>query len=441
MKKEYFLITCSSVAAALLVLGVINWLAPQLLGLPRDLQLVSVDRSVPPFYTGVFRKADYESAEFMLQDPLTRVRPHPLMSESLRGGPSDLLGFRNRSIPDLADVVVIGDSQTYGNNALLENNWPTQMDSILRGQRNRTYSMAAGGWGAVQYRHMFSKALLFRPRVVIVAFYTGNDPLESFQMVYGNPNWSGLIPDPQLDIAAMPRVAFPAPESEWWRVEFADGIHTVFTPLLRLASNQPGPATGAGYRIIRDVAGYLAEVSKSRGTQLVLTVIPTKELVYRDRIQAEGLAPPEAYRRLVEHEAKRIEQLEAHFRALPGVHYTDVVKPLQQAAMGPVALYPRDINAHPVAAGYRVIAAAVAAGVRPYLKSPLEGIYAFRGDDGEYRIMLANESGGWIFASGDLVRANGWSTEGITVLAGRDLAGIPIRGYITAVDRARFGPS
>ena len=42
------------------------------------------------------------------------------------------------------------------------------------------YSMAVGGWGAVQYLDMFTKAARFRPHTVIIAFYSGNDPLESF---------------------------------------------------------------------------------------------------------------------------------------------------------------------------------------------------------------------------------------------------------------------
>ena len=41
-----------------LSLGLIRWLAPALLGVPSDLQLVQVSREVPPFFAGVFRAED-----------------------------------------------------------------------------------------------------------------------------------------------------------------------------------------------------------------------------------------------------------------------------------------------------------------------------------------------------------------------------------------------
>ncbi len=80
-----------------------------------------------------------------------------------------------------ADIVTIGDSQTFGNNASLENNWPSRLRSELADKRPVLYSMAAGGWGAVRYLDIFMNATVLQPRVV-VAFSTGNDPLDSFQV-------------------------------------------------------------------------------------------------------------------------------------------------------------------------------------------------------------------------------------------------------------------
>ena len=145
MKKEYLLLVGSVAISLLLAFGIIRWQAPQLLGLPHDLKLVQIDKAVPPFFESVFRRDDFLSANYFISDPLTRVRPKPLQSETLRLGPNDLIGFRNRYIPNFADIVVIGDSQTYGNNALLEHNWPSQMRKFLESKQNETYSMAAGG--------------------------------------------------------------------------------------------------------------------------------------------------------------------------------------------------------------------------------------------------------------------------------------------------------
>ena len=60
-------------------LAMIRWLAPSLLGVPTDLQLVRVDEKVPPFYENIFRVDDHRGESLLLQDPLTRIRPRPLL--------------------------------------------------------------------------------------------------------------------------------------------------------------------------------------------------------------------------------------------------------------------------------------------------------------------------------------------------------------------------
>jgi hypothetical protein len=45
-----------------------------LLGVPADLELVQIDKKVPPFYEGVFRTEDYQATDELLKDPLARER-------------------------------------------------------------------------------------------------------------------------------------------------------------------------------------------------------------------------------------------------------------------------------------------------------------------------------------------------------------------------------
>src|SRR5688500_6186278 len=110
------------------------------------------------------------NCQSQVKDPHVRLRGKPLRARDLKGGPHDVLGFRNHQVPNVADVVVIGDSQTYGNNVLLEENWPYYMLQAIE-ERPTIYSMATGGWAAVQYLDMFTKSLLFRPHVIVIAFY------------------------------------------------------------------------------------------------------------------------------------------------------------------------------------------------------------------------------------------------------------------------------
>lgn len=440
MKKEW-LMTLATVALTLVAsLGLIRWFAPQLLGVPADLQLVQSSESVPPFFDGIFRLEDVQSKKFILLDPVTRVRAKPLFPAVGGMGPNDVLGFRNRGVPNVADVVVIGDSQTYGNNAALENNWPSQMRNLLDPKRPVVYSMAVGGWGAIQYLKMVDIASVLQPRVLVVAFYTGNDPLESFQMAYGAEPWHWLIPDRSLSMKDIPNMTFPAPESEWWKVAFADGVHTVFTPTLRLASNQDHPAVKAGYEIMADVARRIAELAESLSVRLVLAVVPTKELVYALKVEQEGLAAPADYLTLVRHERENIDRLGRQLADLKNATYVDLVGPLQQAAITPTALYPPNINGHPIAAGYQVIAQALVPAVDSLLPGKPEGLVAVRMDSGAYRLVVVNGDGVWPFASEEILFANGWPPGEIMTIEPRDIIGLPVHATVKEVDPDRYGP-
>ena len=65
-----------------------------------------------------------------------------------------MLGFRNAAVPVAADIVTIGDSMTYGNNAVMEENWPAWMLAALQREDVKVYNMSTGGWAAVQYLDM-----------------------------------------------------------------------------------------------------------------------------------------------------------------------------------------------------------------------------------------------------------------------------------------------
>src|SRR5262245_13635308 len=63
--------------------------------------------------------SDYLSVE-MVRDEILGAVP----SSKTRAGGFDAWGFRNRSVPEAADIVAIGDSHTYGNTATMEDSWP-----------------------------------------------------------------------------------------------------------------------------------------------------------------------------------------------------------------------------------------------------------------------------------------------------------------------------
>ena len=440
MKKEALLLLGSIVATLLIALGLLRWQAPGLLGGPTDLQLVQLDTKLPAYYSGIFREADASSDGFLLKDPLTRVRARPFYPRYRDLGPHDILGFRNRGVPVVADIVTIGDSMTYGNNATLEQNWPSCLATNLEAKHPGIYNMSTGGWAAVQYLDMFSYALAFRPRVVIVAFYSGNDPLESFQMAYGNQHWQSLIPDPALSAADIPAVAGTENTDDRWDMAFRGGVHTIFTPRYRLASNDAHPVVTAGYAIMANVAARIAGLAQVNGVEVIFTIIPTKELVYAARVEAEGVAAPADYNRLVTSERGRIADLRSRLESLPGARYVDLLEPLQQAALGELSLYPETVNGHPVAAGYEVIGSELARVVADLLPASPCGLFALMDDD-TFNVLLVNRNGVWYFNSPELIEANGWPPEELPTIALRDILELPHRGVVGSIDPARFGPA
>jgi lysophospholipase L1-like esterase len=426
----------------MVALGLIRWFAPQLLGIPVDLQAVRVSKEVPPFFENVFRKEDIESREFLLKDPYTNIRARPMLIDLSGFGPHDLLGFRNRSIPDVADVITVGDSQTYGNNTVLADNWPSQLEKILGDKRPVVYSMATGGWCAVQYLNMFTYATFFRPRVIVIAFYSGNDPDESVTLAYSVDHWAPLRPDPNLDLSDKPRFpGFPVPSTEQLPARFKGGLTTIFTPSLRLVSNDTAHATvRAGYQIMEKVVQLMAKTASEVNIHLVLTVIPTKELVYAERVRQEKVNVSADYTKLVEMERANIDYLAQSFKLLPNVEYVDLVNALQKAASTNLLLYPPAADGHPMEAGNRAIATALAPAVGKYLVEPPLGLVGIMRDTKTIIPVLVTKDGLWMFATKEIARKNGWDNDQIRIVNVRDIAALPVTGTIDVVNPKKFGP-
>jgi lysophospholipase L1-like esterase len=326
--------------------------------------VVQVSEEVVPFYENVFRVPEGE--EFILKDPYLLVRARPLNPPGYFG-PTDILGFRNRAVPNAPDVIAVGDSQTFGLNAPLKANWPSRLREELARRKAQVYSMATGGWGAVQYLDMVRKASVFGPKVVIVAFYTGNDAMESFRLAYAVDHWKSLRVDPSLSRQDTPK-RLPGDKDLEWVARLLMGQEVIFTPQLRLYSMQDHPVTDAGWKIMAEAARRMAEHSAQHGHVIVFTVIPTKELVYLPLLERQGIALDPTYAELVRLEQQRLGVLSDELRSLESAHYVDVVRPLQQAVLDGRFTHPMASDGHPVRRGYAVIARALAPTVTPLLE-------------------------------------------------------------------------
>ena len=120
----------------------------------------------------------------IIRDPILGHRPNP------RNPEHDKKGFRNASVPARVDMVAFGDSQTYGTGVSRENAWPQQLAKMTG---VKVYNMAFGGYSPVQSLLLLDEALEMKPKIVVEAFYAGNDLVEAFTIVYsGNDQLNNL---------------------------------------------------------------------------------------------------------------------------------------------------------------------------------------------------------------------------------------------------------
>ena len=115
----------------------------------------------------------------IIPDKVLGHRPNP------KNPDHDRNGFRNKTIPPHIDILVLGDSQTYGTGVTRDNAWPQQ---LAKRTGLTVYNMSCGGWGPVHYLLLLPEAMAMKPKVIIAAFYAGNDLFDSFSLVYPSKN-------------------------------------------------------------------------------------------------------------------------------------------------------------------------------------------------------------------------------------------------------------
>ena len=238
----------------------------------------------------------------------------------------------------------------------------------------------------------------------------------------------------------MPYVEFPPPITDQWNVDFADKITTVFTPKNRLHSNEKNKVVKAGYDAMLSVAEEIAKVCIDNDISLIYTIIPTKELVYKKKVDKELVNPPSDYTKLVNQEKEYINWFEGELSKIENAQYINVVNVMQEEALQSKAMYPNDTNGHPIAYGYKIIANQLAKNVEINWSLP-EGLVALFTDESKYQLGLVRDGNYWSFSHPDVIEANGWDPATVPVsLRPRDLANFTKQGVISVVNREMFGP-
>ncbi len=346
------------------------------------------------------------AAPATVNDPRLGTRVAPNMSGH------DANGFRNTSVPSQADLVVLGDSQTWGVNVQAADAWPQQLQKL---SRRSVYNMGVGGYGPIQYWVLTEKALSFSPKVIVVGLYLGNDLYDAYALTYANDHyvdlrsraanelgqdtigtraqyywdeeknfhnnygrlsplgWSLWLREHSATGRLLNRSGFwPGATDVDYEIDKAwvraypdhgaicedDNIGTVLTTAYRLTGlDLDDPRVAEGLRITKVVLSRMQQSIDAHGARLLVLLIPTKELVYAELMQSRGRLTG-TYTRLVEMEQRARNQL-VTWCDEKRVLCIDALPDLRNALAQGRQIYYSTTESHPNATGYKVLASKV----------------------------------------------------------------------------------
>lgn len=329
-------------------------------------------------------------------DPQLGYRPNPLYWEH------DSNGFRNALVPTQLDVVVLGDSQTYGVNVTRDEAWPQQLAQL---GYVRTYNMGVPGYGPVHSLSLLQEAIALRPGLIIEAFYSGNDLHDSYAAVYRRkplldrrkPQGAKILEQKFLttrskigrllegvkhqyldlgssDSSKRPRdfnwqairLASRWHGSDYQLVELGD-VRTVLRPAYRLrAMDLDDPRIVEGLRISLETMQCIQQRAQAAQVAYAVLLIPAKELVYADMVPAEARSP--VYAKLLRH-SEELSQLMKAFLEQRDIQVIDALPVLKASVERQEPPYFMRRDGHPNATGHRLIAELVYSAI----KRPGEG--------------------------------------------------------------------
>jgi hypothetical protein len=346
----------------------------------------------------VLNPADYLSVTTLSDDVLgIRIAPN--------SAGFDAWGFRNPGVPSSADVVTVGDSHTFGNQATMQDAWPSV---LARETGDRVYNLGIGGYGPNQYDYLLTtQGVRLHPKVVLCGLYMGDDFENAFSITYGLDHWASLRAERRGTVNANiwddgePPGAFKqmrnwlSRESLTYRllvhgpalngfkentrfaravrgedpvitaIDLPDAhIREAFRPLgIARRLDQQNPDVKEGMRITFHLLKEMARVCSDNGCTFAVVIIPTKETVFADYLEeAPDLHLKSAVESVIANERVARQRL-GEFLDEAQIPYVDTL-PALRAAVGDGLYAPTTEDMHPARNGYKVIGDTVAAFTR-----------------------------------------------------------------------------
>jgi lysophospholipase L1-like esterase len=286
---------------------------------------------------------------------------------------TDEHGFRNPSPwPARADIVVVGDSMAFGYGVGDAQAWPRLVADAL--PNLKVINLGLIGASPQQYlRLLESFGLPLHPKLVLFMLFSGNDlydtrefqewvdaatnqTYQEWEVTSGHPPDSGWL---QRLLESSRLIAFlrgslrSLTAGTSTTVDFEDGGHVRLAPgMLRSSIEMAHPGDPVFERAMTTIE-RARDLTQQQGGHFLVLLMPSKEEVYLPRT---GQPAPPLASSLKAALAKR------------GIDTLDLTPPLQAHASDPAPLF-YEIDGHPNANGYRLIARLVVDHLKEFAQS------------------------------------------------------------------------
>lgn len=222
------------------------------------------------------------------------------------------VGFRDVDPITSTYAVAMGDSFTWGTYVEAGQSWPKQLQTETSAP---VLNFGVLGYGPIQYRLVTEKyALPLKPRVILWGVFSGNDFVNSADYeawVQGGKHGTGLT-QPETGwrdvlsrhLRVYELVKFALHTGIYYQrltspqvitVPARDGpVWTFYPDILERQADGRQPEVARGWSLTQQALRQTEAEAQATGAQLVLVIIPPKELIYWGLFQAQ-LANPGGY--------------------------------------------------------------------------------------------------------------------------------------------------
>jgi len=277
-------------------------------------------------------KADAPTAPArFLADPVWLVRGNPEHPEH------DILGLRNPKGIQVPELAVIGGAQVYGEGVTHEQSWPAVINQHMGGC---VLNAGMPGWGSIQYAMQTEALCALSPRRVIVCLTPASDLAQAFNCARASlsplarslcePAWAALPhPDHSAIFGAGKAIAtLTAKHPSLAETDILNLLAQAGEPdinpctldasrfhlaehALQAMQDMEHPAIEAGMEITIKVIEHLGRLSQERRFSLTILLLPSREYLVSQRLDAAQVRDRESLERLGLTEAAVLGELRA----------------------------------------------------------------------------------------------------------------------------------